>query len=514
MKKLLSIALLCISPSLFAQVIEYRDLQYNDIAFRHNTNGSFFENDKDGKPFFRVPAAGEASSIYAANLWIAATLDNGDTTTLVGTYVRSGQEVVPGPASSAYDNTYFKTYYTTYPMTVELIQAHRANFAQSGYQMPAEVANWPAHGRPDLESTNMAPFEDLNHNGVYEPMLGDYPAIPGDMALFYMKNSDFSGVSNTSGGLKMKLQINGFLYAFKSDYPPLNHTIFNKNIIQNISSDRYNDILIGQWADIDVGHSFDDYGGTLEEQNAVYCYNGSNTDEGTIVPGYGQNPPVQGFCWLNFPLTSSSIYRAGDPLEPFRNFAYYYNILSGKYYTGSEKPGPFDYPGDPNDPFGKTERTQGNAAGDRRAVATISVGSLDPGQTVCIDGAFVWSRENNNNTTNVWSFKNATKEVARFYAETLKGQCERYASGISKIEDHPLRIFPNPASSYITISNPESISKIEISDLQGRIVLHPQVSENLLLSDLSDGFYLIRLTLSNGSVQIQKIEKQSGSAPR
>jgi hypothetical protein len=66
---------------------------------------------------------------------------------------------------------------------------HQANVQNPGYAVPAAIANWPGNGDTSLGiAAQLAPFIDLNGNGLYEPSLGDYPDIRGDEAVYVITN--------------------------------------------------------------------------------------------------------------------------------------------------------------------------------------------------------------------------------------------------------------------------------------------------------------------------------------
>ncbi len=487
-----------ISLSSVAQLVQFRDLIFNDVAFRHNTAATFFENGAQGKSGYLIPASGSGSPIFASNLWFGATLPNGDTATLVGSYNFAGQEFIPGPISSNYDTDYFAKYYKTWLMTIEQVNFHRTHYLDSAYQMDTAIATWPANGRPGLESSlNLAPYYDLNNNQIYDPETGDYPAIPGDMNLFYMQNSCSNQSANTTGGKKLKLQLNGFLYAFRSATAPMSTTLFHKMIIIHGGDQPYNGLLCGTWIDADIGGNFDDLGGTMVDLNAVYAYNSDNNDSQGKNP-YGLNPPAQGFMWLNTNLSSSTIYSYPD--EPEKTYAPYYYYLSGKNFDGSDKFNPFDFPGDPYLLDTNSEFGAHHSGTDRRLLATTNLGTINPGQTICLDAAFVWSRGGNQHLENVNTLREDAISIRDFYNGTLNGSCFRYAAGIEEKQDFSsFLIYPNPTSGLINLSGvPPQAVAISITDNLGREVLRSSYQNQLEILALETGIYLLSIYDKDG----------------
>jgi len=76
-----------------------------------------------------------------------------------------------------------------------------------------------------------------------------------------------------------------------------------------------------------------------------------------------------------------------------------------------------------------------------------------------------------------------------------------------KVDAHSIVLFPNPVSDILLIDDPRSVKKIELVDVNGRIVgkyqLYPKSGINV--KSLSAGLYLVLITKQNGSIQRQRI---------
>ncbi len=85
------------------------------------------------------------------------------------------------------------------------------------------------------------------------------------------------------------------------------------------------------------------------------------------------------------------------------------------------------------------------------------------------------------------------------------------AVGIDENESTPLiNLYPNPAQSSITIeSDQDVITKIEILDMTGRMVMRPQSNEftNLNISHLENGVYFVRVTTTTGMTTLRFIKQ-------
>ena len=82
-----------------------------------------------------------------------------------------------------------KSWDRQWKLTKSEIVNHTINFSNPDYVMPEAIFSWPAHG--DItkgQSSNLAPYIDIDNNNIYEPHNGDYPCIKGDEAIFMIRN--------------------------------------------------------------------------------------------------------------------------------------------------------------------------------------------------------------------------------------------------------------------------------------------------------------------------------------
>ena len=77
---------------------------------------------------------------------------------------------------------------------------------------------------------------------------------------------------------------------------------------------------------------------------------------------------------------------------------------------------------------------------------------------------------------------------------------------VDPFETPSLYVYPNPASSFITIDYPMAVEKVEIYNLIGKIVLKEQASNMINISGLSDGIYIMIIHTVN-SIVSKKIAK-------
>jgi len=86
------------------------------------------------------------------------------------------------------------------------------------------------------------------------------------------------------------------------------------------------------------------------------------------------------------------------------------------------------------------------------------------------------------------------------------------SSSAEKNNNLHFQLFPNPASSDITISTKETLAQITIYDLQGRILVNSIVAQGnkhtIDLSQLNSGVYMVKVIDSEGAVGVKKFVRR------
>lgn len=81
-------------------------------------------------------------------------------------------------------------------------------------------------------------------------------------------------------------------------------------------------------------------------------------------------------------------------------------------------------------------------------------------------------------------------------------------SGLSPLKEEMIRVYPNPTSSILNLDGLEATDKIQLLDLQGKLVLiGKQQAHSLDISSLENGVYLLRITRDGKHIQTVKILK-------
>ncbi len=84
-------------------------------------------------------------------------------------------DTITGSSDSATAVNYDRFWKIDYNMIQSfLINYQNSNVQNGTYEIPEAIATWPAHGYGN-NTRQLAPFVDINSDGVYNPMNGDYP---------------------------------------------------------------------------------------------------------------------------------------------------------------------------------------------------------------------------------------------------------------------------------------------------------------------------------------------------
>jgi hypothetical protein len=534
MKKLqLSILLFGLVPMfLFAQPPSNRtstNLDFSGVNARIYSDGNMFQDIANGAPAFEVPRGNNSFSIYSSAFWMTAL----------------GQKRGYDNLSSAYDSYGYDNLITTGPIDIvnqtkstdprfqrlwkinaSTIANHIQNWNTSGYVIPAEIAVWPGNGGANT-AQQLAPFADLDTDGIYEPQNGEYPIIKGDQAVYLIANTqNFASNDSTpqgpdsliSSGLYIEMHV--MLYAFATNSVDVNNTVFvNVKLYNrgNDSNDDHQDFKFSVYADFDLGNPADDYVGTDTARNMFYAYNGDGFDEAVGGrAGYGSNFPAQAVKFLDYDIEHSVYYNIGggqngDPSLPI----HYANYQRGRwqdsslmYYGGNgfntcvnvTQPVSLMFPGNPNVASGQwTEKTPcgsnttANPPGDRRMVGGPDLPSqFNHGTSIEFNYAYIFTQQTGTFSSPVAKLGLVADSIQNFFNNTIVGIEEA-----KKENTLAFRLFPNPAKSSLQIEISEKRFLVSVLNLNGSLLLQSRNETTLDLSDLPAGIYFVRIESEN-----------------
>ncbi len=217
-------------------------------------------------------------------------------------------------------------------------------------QYEHDWTDWPAKGNPNAPDLG-APFQDVNHDGKYEPNI-DIPGVPGaDQTIYYVANDqDTNSTISLYGTLPLGLEVHVTMWAY-SQAGALGDMYFKKWDIINkgFQKNTIDSMFVSYWTDVDLGNASDDLVGCDSALSLQYAYNGEPTDQ-VYAP---LPPPSIGFDFFEGPTvpgspTDSAIFE-GQVLHGYKNLPMY------SAYTFTNPGG--GYAANFNDP------TQGSAVG-------------------------------------------------------------------------------------------------------------------------------------------------------
>ncbi len=435
---------------------QQKDLDINNVRTTILNGGDVWWNLQNAK--YEIPKVDPGNtpkhSLFSGALWIGG-VTLGNLRIAAQTYRQSGNDYYPGAlaidGSASITAERCKFYDKIWKITLAEIEDFIAD-STTNYDNPIDaIATWPGTGAESfLEAQYLAPYNDINFDGEYEPSEGDHPTfdqnetsnIPSMM--LYTIYNDKGNIHSESEGLPLGLELHTQSFAFATSNE-INNMTFYRTTIYNRSSDIIDSCIFGQWVDADLGNYADDYVECDVKRNLGICYNGDDNDEGIL--GYGLNPPsigvnffegpkkIEGTDTVEIGLTKFVYYNndfsiTGNPQRP----EHYWNYLNGRWkdglsitYGGNGRGGTdtasFMFPG-LSDPAGRenwTERTAGNTPQDRRFLQVSGTFSLLPGSKNEVTVAVVWARATTGGATGSFNLlKEASDQAFVLYKNNFK----------------------------------------------------------------------------------------------
>ncbi len=317
-------------------------LNINNARVRVNAGGDMWWDLPGGSGSkYYIPANGSATSLYAGSLWIAGLDVNKQLKCAAIRFRQVGNDFWTGPltidGTASIDAATCMEYDKMYNITRAEVDDFLANCDENGvplpgYEIPANIVNWPAHGDPSRGmSYYLAPFYDNDDDGTYDPTQGDYPyydvdnvlchtkiptmdeqyegsvagsiladqVIKGDQTIWWVFND--KGNSHTeTGGDAIGMEIRAQAFAFATNDEINNMTFYSYEII-NRSTYTLTNTYFSPWTDVDLGYAKDDYVGCDVSRGLGYGYNGVNIDGDGQTEAYGANPPAVGVDFFQGP---------------------------------------------------------------------------------------------------------------------------------------------------------------------------------------------------------------------
>ena len=320
------------------------EIDLNNVRALIETGGNMWQDrSSPGGPAYEVPKTDDRSgphSLFAGSLWMGGLSPDNQLKLAAVRFRQVGNDFWPGPLTNdgtasipqeictAYDKTW-KTKrddvaaHTAYHNCIEDPNCNE-QVEFPGYNYPAIFAEWPAIG--DVaggQDLYLAPFNDFNGDGDYNPDDGDSPGydldgtidckarfredpIPlfGDENIFWIFNDKGNAHTETSGQpIGMEIRAQAFAFATNDE---VNNMTFYNYVVINQGTQTLTNTYFGQWVDVDLGCANDDYVGCDVQRGLGYGYNGTDNDAGAACAGgavgYGVQPPAIGVDFFEGPF--------------------------------------------------------------------------------------------------------------------------------------------------------------------------------------------------------------------
>ena len=384
-----------------------KSIEANNIRTSASARGQLFWDGDDVNTHF--PKDSATSTIFAGGLWFSGIDQGGNLHTAFTNYTQT--DFSPGPFNA--DPQDWESWDQVWRVNKQLINKLQEDWLDGTIDgaYPIDLWTYPGVGNPNFNlfggqavvPNNTAPFIDVNNDGVYNILDGDYPQMKGDDMIWWIMSNKIAGTN--LGGEPLEIEVRGTLYAYGCDgNSVLYNTAFLDFDITNFSANEYSDVHIGTFIDFDIGCYLDDYIGTLIESNAVFGYNDSPLDGEPDCLNYPsfepEKIPLQSVIYLNTDMSYSmhwnNVFFNEPGTGPPNNSLELHNFLQGIWTDGSPQTEggngyggtvPIDY-AFPGNPFNSNEWhmcAEDLGINDRRMVMVTGPHSLFPNQIMHLD---------------------------------------------------------------------------------------------------------------------------------
>lgn len=403
---------------------------------------------------YEVPAGGGASALFSGAIWLGGVDDSGSLHLASQRYRQSGNDYWNGPLDTS--GFAYAAVCTDYDRHWKVTQTMITDFLNGGTNpIPEPILTWPGKGNPNgfNSFSNLAPFVDVNNDGIYDAEDGDYPQILGDQAIWWVLN-DVGNFHSNSLALPLGVEIHVMAYAYATQNDLNNTTFYNYTVI-NKSENDYHDFYVGMFTDVDLGNSLDDRIGCDTSLNLGYAYNGNSFDaDGPFNLGYGLDLPIIGIKMLQLPkdengneISMSSFgymnNGAGSNSDPEIGSDYYNRLKglrndgtsytnAGDGITSAGLPTKFVFPGNPSDSTQWSECSAGIPSGDRRFAQSFGPMELNSNAPITFTYAAIWAQDSafQGICKDLTAYFDITQDVQDFHDST---HCKDFAVAITGV---------------------------------------------------------------------------------
>ena len=499
---------------------------------------------------------------FASAIWMSGYDAGGGLHVAAQTYRQNGNDYWPGPLDGSDTLTYAtsKSWDRIWKVSRLNVQYFNSLPVHNIANTPASILTWPGVGNNyAVDSTGTpltmyagntyAPFVDLNGNGVYEPLLGEYPDFPGDQALWWIF-SDNGPAHTESNGKSLGVEVQTMAYAYNRG-TLIDNVIYYQYKIINRSANTYHNFRLGLWADMDLGYYLDDFIGFDSSYRLGIIYNGTGDDGasgGHPLNSYGTNMPQAGVTLISLPGDVGSAYIPAGSFDTYNNdnsdignphidssYNYYLRAMQGNgvhitgplpgthciyghfadtttiFPTGSDVN--YFFPGDPSDTGGWSECACGDVPGDRRFVLASNDFTVLPGSTNEVVMALVTTNLDSMHACPGTSFTDI-KIVADTAWEVYHNPPAPITEAVSNLSSaNNINIYPDPAHDKLYIENngtQNGEASVTIYNTLGQVMNVAMSSSNatttVSINELPAGVYYLQYRNGNEQKNVKFIK--------
>lgn len=518
MKKYILFLLLFISYSCLGQN-PFTDSAYidvNNIKALINVHGDMWHSNANGSSACEFPQGSGKFLGNASSLWLAGTDANNQLHLSAKSTHYTQNDYWPGPldATGSIDYTTSQNWSKVWKVNYTDISAFLSATPHTIQNTPLDILYWPAKGNPYASgkdnsalsvTADMAPFVDIDNDGIYNPLNGDYPLMKGDQMLWTVYN-DNGPAHDATGATPLMAEIHLTAYAYSRGTLIDNVIYFDYDII-NRSQNSYHGFRASVFADIDLGDAFDEYAQYDSLYRMMFMYNGNYYDN-----VYDSLLPVAGITVIKLPTDSANyIASLGGALD-YANYTGNYGnpAIAADYYNYMHNLGKDGSPFYPDSiwalPYQFLECENSYVEADRRLLLNSPDMDFSPGEHKHLLTALLTTGLDTGHVCNDITLTDIN-EVAdtawHVYQHPLPPLSTTHVAALQKI-----KVYPNPVKDILQLDY-DNVSKgqIIIYDMLGQELIKSTLNHTISVKQLIPGLYLYRITEKGLLLQQGKFRK-------
>ena len=218
----------------------YATLNKNNIQASFSSTGNLLSGSDVKFKAFTAPAGSNKTPIFGNGLIIGAKDATNKLHVAAQTY-SVVSDYSPGPLNN-YDIAAANKWDKIWKVDITQIRNHILDFLDNQFidNPDPAVFEWPGNmntyargnnNEPLIVTEPLAPFVDLNQNGIYEPAFGEYPHIKGDQMLWFVFNDGYQRHVQSLGN-PLNVQVTGSAFVYNCPtQPTLYNTVDRKSVV-------------------------------------------------------------------------------------------------------------------------------------------------------------------------------------------------------------------------------------------------------------------------------------------